>query len=284
MTRFTHGLPLARVAVAKDSAPIASWSHLSSVSWAYGAMGAVRRLAVRDAVGIFARWRGSCGGLRPGAELTEESRVALPPHFEAVGEALAAGHRAVEACWVAGRTQAELGYSLGECLEGLRAATQHVAGRDPVFAETHALALAWSESVLGYLHGLSCADPLTGLSTHAHIRERIGELYRDAVADGVAHSHALVITEAGGLADPLSAARRLTLVGQAARSVFSGTETIGQVGASRVIVVAPRNDLLPTRVSLLRRMLTEQADRVWIEGLPDTDASAVHLLDELARG
>ena len=50
------------------------------------------------------------------------------------------------------------------------------------------------------------------------------------------------------------------------------------------MVITPRNDLLPGRVSLLRRMVTEQADRVWIEGLPDTDASAVHLLDELARG
>lgn len=235
-------------------------------------------------VGIFARWRDSAGDLRPGAKPTEKTRVALPPLFEAVGEALAAGHGAVEACWVVGRTQAERGYSLGECLEGLRATTQLVAGRDPLFAETHALSLAWSESVLGYLHGLSCADPLTGLSTHAHIRERIGELYRDAIADGVTHSHALVITEAGGLTDPLSAARRLTLVGQAARTVFSGTETIGQIGASRVVVITPRNDLLPGRVSLLRRMVTEQADRVWIEGLPDTDASAVHLLDELARG
>lgn len=247
-------------------------------------MGVVRRLAVREAVGIFARWRGSAAGLRPGAELTEETRVALPPLFEAVGEALAAGHRAVEACWVVGRTQAELGYSLGECLEGLRATTQLVAGRDPLFAETHALSLSWSESVLGYLHGLSCADPLTGLSTHAHIRDRIGELYRDAIADSVPHSHALVITQAGGLVDPLSAARRLTLMGQAARSVFAGTETIGQLGASRVVVITRRDALLPTRVSLLRRMVTEQADRVWIEGLPDTDASAVHLLDELARG
>jgi hypothetical protein len=239
---------------------------------------------VRDAVGIFAKWRGSSGDLRSRAELTERVRVALPPLFEAVGEALAAGHPAVEACWVVGRTQAELGSSLGECLEGLRATTQLVARRDPLFEETHALSLAWSESILGYLHGLSCADPLTGLSTHAHIRERIGELYRDAIADRVSHSHALVVTDAGGLTDPVSVARRLTLVGQAARSVFSGTETIGQIGASRVVVVTPRSDSLPNRVSLLRRMVTEQADRVWIEGLPDTDASAVHLLDELARG
>lgn len=235
-------------------------------------------------MGIFANRRRSPRDPRHRAELTEELRAALPPRFEAVGEALAAGLRAVEACWVVGRTQAELGSSLGESLEGLRATTQLVVYRDPLYEESHALSLAWSESVLGYLHGLSCADPLTGLSTHAHIRERIGELYRGVLADTVPRSHALVVTEASGLTDPVSAARRLTLVGQAARTVFSGTETIGQLGASRVVVVTPRNEALPGRVSLLRRMVTSQADRVWIEGLPGTDASAVHLLDELARG
>jgi len=189
---------------------------------------------------------------------------------------------------VVGRTQAELGSSLGESLEGLRATTQLVVARDPLFDESHALSLAWSESVLGYLHGLSCADPLTGLSTHAHIRERIAELYRNAVADAigansVSRSHALVITDAGEvLLDPVSTARRMTLLGQAARTVFSGSETIGQVG-HKVVVVTPRNDALPERVSLLRRMVVRQAERVWIEGLPGTDASAVSLLDELAR-
>jgi GGDEF domain-containing protein len=222
---------------------------------------------------------------RSGAELTEEMRSRLAPHFEAVGEALAAATSSVQACWVVGRAQAELGSSLGESLEGLRATTQLVAGRDPSFEESHALSLAWSESVLGYLHGLSCADPLTGLSTHAHIRERIGELYRHAVADmsSVSRSHALVVTDVGDTLDPVSAARRLTLLGQAARTVFSGSETIGQIGQNKVVVVAPRNERLADRVSLLRRMVVREASRVWIEGLPGSDASAVSLLDELAR-
>ena len=231
------------------------------------------------------------GRRQPGAELTEELRARLSPRFEAVGEALAAGTASIEACWVVGRTQAELGSSLGESLEGLRATTQLVAARDPLFEECHALSLAWSESVLGYLHGLSCADPLTGLSTHAHLRERIAELYRNAVVDtldvldtvsSVTRSHALVVTDAGGVLDPLSAAHRLTMLGQTARSVFSG-ETIGQVGHRKVVVVARRTENLAERVSLLRRMVTRQAERVWIEGLPGSDASAASLLDELAR-
>lgn len=239
-------------------------------------------------MGIFARHRAPGGPRRSSAELTEELRSLLAPRFEAVGEALAAGTSSVEACWVVGRAQAELGSSLGESLDGLRATTQLVVGRDPSFEESHALSLAWSESVLGYLHGLSCADPLTGLSTHAHIRERIAELYRNVVADAigassVSRSHALVVTDVGDPLDPVSAARRLTLLGQAARTVFSGSETIGQIGQNKVVVVAPRNERLADRVSLLRRMVVRDASRVWIEGLPGSDASAVSLLDELAR-
>lgn len=243
-------------------------------------------------VGLLSWRRGPTNRTRPSAELPEETRALIAPRFEAVGEALAAGTTSVEACWVVGRALAELGSSLGETLEGLRATTQLVAGRDPRFDETHALSLAWSESILGYLHGLSCADPLTGLSTHAHIRERISELYRHALQDsaatgiveGVSRTHALVITDAGDVPDAMSAVRRLTLLGQAARSVFSGTETIGQVGHTKVVVIAPRNDALARRVSLLRRMVGQHAERVWIEGLPGTDASAASLLDELARG
>jgi hypothetical protein len=234
-------------------------------------------------VGLFTRKRPPAGRRQPGAELTEELRALVAPSFEAVGEALAAGSSSVDACWVVGRAQAELGSSLGESLEGLRATTRLVVDRDPAFAESSALSTAWSESVLGYLHGLSCADPLTGLSTHAHLRERIAELYRNAIVDNVSRSHALVVADAGALQDPISAARRLTLLGQTARTVFTGTETVAQVGHAKVVVVAARNDALAERVSLLRRMVERQAERVWIEGLPGTDASAVSLLDELAR-
>lgn len=216
-------------------------------------------------------------------ELTDDLRAALPPRFEAAGEALADGSpHVVEACWVVGRILAEQGAPLGESLDGLRTTTQLVRHRDPTFDEVQALSTAWSEATLGYLNGLSCADPLTGLSTHAHLRERISELYRET-ADP--RSHALVVTQAHfGAADQLGSVRHMTLLGQTARSVFSGRETIGQVGHSRLVVVASRDDALAPRVSLLKRMVSDHADRVWIEGLPGTDESAAHLLDELARG
>lgn len=230
---------------------------------------------------MFARKRDSAAKAR--VELTPEQRAALPPRFEAVGEALAASKSVTEACWVVGRALAEMGVSLGESLEGLRSTAQLVRRRDPAYAESHALSLAWSETTLEYLHGLSCADPLTGLSTLAHIRDRIAELYRASGNDE--RSHALVVTQLAvpGL-DRLGVVRRLTVVGETARSVFSGTEAIGQVGPSKVVVLASRDDALARRVALLRRMVTERAERVWIEGLPSSDSSAVSLLDELARG
>ncbi len=228
---------------------------------------------------------GLVGRRAPAMPMPEAMRVALPPGFEAAGEALAAEEaaRVLQACWVVGRDLANMGMSLGESIEGLRSTTRLVARRDPRFEETRALCVAWSEATLGYLHGLSCADPLTGLATMAHLRERIGGLYRDAHED--ARQHALVVAELDrprGL-DQVATARRLALVGHAARSVFAGQEAIGAVGQSRVVVVAERGEDLGQRVSLLRRMVSDRASRVWIEGLPETDESAVHLLDELAR-
>jgi hypothetical protein len=240
-------------------------------------------------VGIFGALRTSVrrSGLHSSGrlELTQEQRAALPPRFTAAGEALAAGDdRLLETCWVVGRDLADVGTSLGESIEGLRLTTRLVRDRDPSFEELRALSVAWSEATLAYLHGLSCADPLTGLASMAHLRERLAELYRDAQLD--ARAHALVVAEVRRDAelDQLATARRLTLVGHAARTVFQGPEAIGKVGTARVVVVAERDDVLGQRVSLLRRMTEDRADRVWIEGLPDSDASAVHLLDELARG
>lgn len=219
---------------------------------------------------------------RRGARPVRTRDTPLPSGFAAVGDALADGSHVIEACWVAGRRLAEEGASLGEGLQGLRATTQLIRRRDPAFEESQALCLAWSEATLGYLHGLSCSDPLTGLATLAHIRERISELYRDAAA----RSHALVVTQAAlrEEGDAVSKARTLTLLGHTARTVFSGAEAIGHVGGSRLVVVAARDDQLARRVSLLKRMAEPAAVRVWIEGLPETDDHAATLLDELARG
>jgi len=206
-----------------------------------------------------------------------------PAGFVAVAEALLAHDRAraVDACDLAGRAFAQEGRDLTEGLDLLRSTTMAATRREPRFDESRAFSRAWSETTLAYLHGLSCSDPLTGLATSAHVRTLLSDLYRDEAA--ASDDHALVVTQAVLPADPISSARTLTLLGRTARTVFPAAEAIGQVRRDRVVVVAPRDEALGSRVSLLRRMAGRQLDRVWVEALPRTDESAGTLLDELAR-
>lgn len=203
----------------------------------------------------------------------------LPPMFNVVAEAILGDVEVAGACDVVGRDLAALGVSLEEALRDLRTTTRLAVKRDPSFDETYAVSLGWSEATLGYLHGLSCVDPLTGLATQAHLREAIAAIYRDSTP---AH-RTLVVLDSIDRGLGVSSARTMTLLGQSARTVFSGDETISQVGNGRIVVLTDRTDGLGERVSLLRRMVGANAERVWIEGLPSSESSAAFLLDELAR-
>jgi len=222
-------------------------------------------------------------------ELSSEQRAALPPRFEAVGEALASGSGATSACELVGAALARDGMSLAEALDLLAETTALVCGTEPSFYDARALCVAWSEATLGYLHSLSCDDPLTGLASLAHLRSRVAEVYRGP--DPSPADHALVVVVAppdpvSGYDDVLSRSMRVAQLGDTARTVFSGTETIGHVAPGRVVVLAGRDDRIGRRVGLLREMLDagpETVARVWIEGLPQTDEGAAALLDELTR-
>ncbi len=233
----------------------------------------------------------------PGASrpLSPDERSGLPYRFEAVGEALASGSDGCDACAVAGQELARDGGSMQEALEGLRQTWQHLRGSDPSYEALTALLTAWSETTLGYLHQLSCDDPLTGLSSQAHLRSRLSELYRAVREEDHSVTHALVMCalptgdhpsdEPG---DHFTRAMRLARMGEMARTVFVRDETIARLGTRRVAILAPRDERLGRRVRLLRTLLDGLAPdsppvRVWIEGLPGTDAIAVMLLDELAR-
>ncbi|NYG60541.1 GGDEF domain-containing protein [Nocardioides daedukensis] len=208
----------------------------------------------------------------------------MPAHFEAVGEALASGSGSIEACEVAGSRLAQDGASLDDALEALNRTALAVTGSEPVFADVRALSMAWSESTLAYLHQLSCEDPMTGLASLAHIRSRLSELYRGA--HSVDKTHALVVLDlpndpVGG--DSFTRAMRLVRLGEVARTVFAGSETIGRSGSQRVVVIAERDGRLGRRVALLRKLVSSEPTRLWIEGLPQTDEAAALLLDELCR-
>ena len=203
----------------------------------------------------------------------------LPPMFNVVAEAIVSDGAVIDVCDVVGRDLAALGVSLDEALRDLRATTQLAVRRDPTFDETHALSLGWSEATLGYLHGLSCVDPLTGLTTQAHLREAIAAVYRHDVPG----DRALIVLDSPDRDTAMSSARTMALLGQHARSVFAREETISQVGNGRIVVLTDRTDGLGERVALLRRMVGDHAQRVWIEGLPTSEGSAAFLLDELTR-
>jgi hypothetical protein len=238
-------------------------------------------------------------GPEAGGDLSEDVG-GTSAHFLAVGEALASGSGSTAACEVAGRTLAQDGAALDEALTGLDGVARATTGRAASFEDTRALCVAWSEATLAYLHQLSCEDPLTGLASLAHVRSRLSELYRGRVLGnaGLQETHGLVVVDlpedrpgqpassaAREGADSFSRAMRLMRLGESARTVFPGGETIGRVGPHRIVVVVVRDAQLGRRVAILRTMLgmLDYPTRVWIEGLPGTDDAAALLLDELAR-
>jgi GGDEF domain-containing protein len=228
-------------------------------------------------------FRRSAHPAAPTRDLPEHVRLALPLRFEAVGEALVSQVDVRSACSVVGRDVARDGASLGEALS-------------PAFEAAEALSVAWSDATLEYLHDLSCEDPLTGLASLAHVRSRLGEIYREAeLTDAaVSRSHALVLVElsfrrpVGVPGHHFTRALRLVQVTEALRAVYSGGQTLGRLGLDRAGAVVPRTADLGMSVRLLRDYLSDldlgEADvRVWIEGLPSSADSATRLLDDLAR-
>ncbi|CAM3845527.1 hypothetical protein NOZE110980_17535 [Nocardioides zeicaulis] len=228
-----------------------------------------------------------------GAEGRPGSRSGLPHRFEAVGEALSSGSDGLDACAVLGEELARDGASLEEALDGLRQAAWHAVGTEPSYDMVAAMVLAWGETTLGYLHQLSCDDPLTGLASQAHLRSRLAELHRlggDAVRD-----HALVVCSvpvgddpSDDVGDHFTRAMRLARTGESARTVFARDETIARLGTRRVVVLTRRDTMLGRRAGVLRTLLgggdPSGGVRVWIEGVPPSDEGTGMLLDDLARG
>jgi len=245
-------------------------------------------------VGIFATLaRKSSTDPARGRELPASVLEGLPGRFEAVGDALAYGSDVEPACAMVGRDLARDGVDLGEALGGLRATYAVVSGRPPALEAVEALALAWSEETLGYVHQLSCEDPLTGLASLAHLRARLSEVYREADLRGVAvpTSHALVVVELpllAGVKERFGRAMWNVRAAETVRLVFPGNETIGQVGGSRLVVLGERTLLLGRKVVALSDLLEGlggpgRGAQVWIEGLPGGNDAAASLLDALAR-
>lgn len=190
------------------------------------------------------------------------------------------------ACEVAGRQAAEHGTSLDEALAEMRAVSRLTLGDEPPFDDVRALCRAWSEATLGYLHQISCADPLTGLATTTHLRTALTELYlrERRGSDQVSRSHALVVSELDDVSrgrPVLDQALTMTRLGEAHRTVFPAS-TVGRLGVHRVAALVARDEMLGRRTNLVKQ-LAGASSRIWIEGLPASDSAAVLLIDELSR-
>lgn len=234
--------------------------------------------------------------LEVGRALDARSLPVRSTRFEVVAQALVAGEDPGVACAVVGRLLATDAVSLEECLSGLRETWLRVRGTDPPYDATSALLVAWSDATQAYVHQLSCADPMTGLSSLVHVRSRISELYLRSAA--VADEWAMVVCEVpaptiddgpgrdGG--HRLVHSLRLARAGQRVRTVFVRGETVGRVGSDRVVALVERDDRLGERLRLLRILVdgpaaADRPTRVWIQDLPGDDVTAALVLDGLAR-
>ena len=78
-----------------------------------------------------------------------------------------------------------------------------------------------------------------------------------------------------GLADEVFGVDlRMSRIGESARSVFAGGETICRIGPRRIVVLASRDETLGRRTSLLRSLIDlgdgNGGVRIWTESLPST--------------
>ena len=171
-------------------------------------------------------------------------------------------------------------------------------GTEPAFTDACRLALGRSEATLADLHQLSCADPLTGLASMAHLRGRLTEVYRGVPAGSKAASprerYALVVIEAlppcpTGLTDEVFGVDlRMSRIGEAVSLGLRGRRDRSAGSARGASSCWPaRRD--PGRRTSLLRSLTAMGDttnggvRIWTESLPSTSNTVANLLDELSR-
>ena len=226
-------------------------------------------------MGIFATARAASARpipRRAAALSPDGQRQGLPPRFEAVGEALASGSGSADACAVVGRDLARDGASLEEALDGLRTTSGACAAATRRTTRTWRCSSPGARPTLGYLHQLSCEDPLTGLASlptcgagspsstagtvRATVRARTLRPGRRATGRSTARRRR------GRDGPPARPPLRLARLGEAARTVFAGGETVGRLGPDRVVVLAA-----PRRAA---RAAGRAAARGWSPASPAT--------------
>lgn len=207
-----------------------------------------------------------------------------------------------------GRARAQAGAGLEETLTDLAAlhavlsseAEDGLVATDPDAAPTslvRAAALAWADASLGELRNVETTENLTSLTTHAYLRTRLGEVYRQAARTGVAvaSSHALlVVTLDLSAVSGWPRLMAMVLVADALREVFDGGESMAILGPSVAVVLAERDPafgdralsagwLITERLSVDPQLESSRRPLLRMERLPETLDEARDLLMGISR-
>jgi hypothetical protein len=208
-----------------------------------------------------------------------------------------------------GRARAEAGAGLDETLTDLAAlhavltspeTSSGLIAPDPNAAPTALVrptALAWADASSGELCNAGATESLTSLTTHAYLRTRLGEVYRQAERDGVAvpESHSLLaVTLDLSAVVGWSRLMAMVLVADVLREIFDGGESIALLGPSVAVVLASRDTAfgdraltagwhVGDRLSADPQLASSKRPWLRVEKLPPTVAEARDLLRRISR-
>lgn len=200
------------------------------------------------------------------------------PEVDAVTYAVMEGADPAGPCAGLGHARAQAGVGVGETLEDLGALFATLGRDEPPMRCVRALAEGWAESGVFGTTGITCDDPLTGLTTPPYLRSRLAELYRGAGAPGEAYR--LVVVDLAARLDPWKRIAWTVVVGHALRRAFPGEETLTLLGSGRVGALVPlRPELQLVTVRLRRDVAARHSARLWVERLPEDAAGAARLID-----
>ncbi len=208
-----------------------------------------------------------------------------------------------------GRARAEAGASLDETLTDLAAlhavlttprTSDGLIATDPDAAPTALIrpaAVGWADASSGELRKAEATENLTSLATHAYLRTRLGEVYRQATREQmpVSETHTLLaITLDLSDVDGWPRLMAMVLAADALRDVFDGGETVALLGPSVAVVLGAREPAFGDRALSAGWLITERlsvdpqlaaARPPWlrVEPLPECLEQAREMLSRISK-
>jgi hypothetical protein len=156
-------------------------------------------------------------------------------------------------------------------------------------------ALAWADVSTEEICRSEVRESLTGLSTAAYLRTRLGEIYRRAARDEEPVGHVL-LTVRIDLSEVVGWSRLMAMVlaADVLRQVFDGGESLALLGPSVAVVLTEREPELAKRSTEARFLLAERLSvdpqlhglgpvEIRLHRLPATHERACDLIDTLGR-